>query len=79
MRDHKIGSIELFVRNNQNFFVLIRKYEISYQKYHFNEIKSMMPMQRKLYSCNDISEKLIYLRFGNIEVVTTEPNKYIAV
>lgn len=79
MRDQTIGLIELFIRNNQNFFVLIRKYEVSHQKYHFIEIESKIPMQRKLYSCNDISEKLIYLRFGNIEVVTTEPNKYIVV
>lgn len=79
MRDQTVGAIELFVRNNQNFFVLIRKYEISYQKHHFHEIKLKTPIQQKLYSCDEISEKLIYLLYGNIEVVTTEPNKYTVV
>lgn len=45
MKDQSIGSIKCFVRNNHNFYVLIRKYEISYKKYHFNEIKLKLPMQ----------------------------------
>lgn len=76
MRDKTIGSIELFVKSQQNFYVLIRKYEISYIKHHYNEIKLKLPMHRQLYDLNEISEKLIYLKFKNIEVVTTEPSKY---
>lgn len=76
MKDETIGTIELFVKDGQNIYILLNKFEILHQKYHLNEVKLKKPIQRQLFDCNDINDKLIYLKFGSIEVVTSEPNKY---
>lgn len=76
LKDETIGAIELFVKNGANIYILLQKYEIVHQKYHFNEVKLKTPIQRGLFNFNEIHEKLIYLKFGSIEVVTSEPNKY---
>lgn len=79
MKDESLGAIVLFVRNGQQIYLLLKKYEISHKKYHLNEIQLKKPIQHQLYNCDEICEKLIYLRFGNIEVTTSEPNKYVVV
>lgn len=76
MKDQTIGMIELFVKHLKIVYVLLQKYEITHQKHQLNEVKLKKTIQRQLYCCDDIFEKLIYLKCGNIEVVTREPNKY---
>lgn len=76
MTDQTIGVIELFVKHQENVYVLVKKYEIVHEKFHLNDVEIKLPVERQLYSCDDIDEKLIYLKFGRIEVVTSEPNKF---
>lgn len=76
MKDDTIGIIELFVRNDENVYVLIQPYEISHEKHHLKEVNLKKPIQYQLFHCNEICEKLIYLKYGKREVVTKEPNKY---
>lgn len=64
MKDETIGAIEIFVRNGRKTCVLLKKYEVSNKKYHFNEVKLKTPIEHQLYFCDDIYEKLIYLKYG---------------
>lgn len=76
MKDQTLGMIEIFVKHHKIVYLLLQKYEISYEKHHLNEVKLKKPISRQIYRCDDIYEKLIYLKFGRIEVVSNEPNKY---
>lgn len=74
MNDGAVGAIELFVIDERSCFLLLQKYEIVHQKYHFREVKRTE--QRTLYPWWEIKETMIYLKFGTIEVLTKEPNRY---
>lgn len=43
MRDEAGGAIELFVMNNENRYILLQKFEIIHEKYHFQEVKLISP------------------------------------
>lgn len=79
IKDGTIGMAELFIANRENVYVLLKTYEILHKKYHLYEVKLKQPIKRHIYNCNEICEKLIYLQYGNIEVVTSEPNMYVVV
>lgn len=76
MKDDNIGLIEFFVKHNKIVYLLSLKYEISHRKYHLSEVKLQKPIERQLYRCDDIATKLIYLNYGSIEVVASEPNNF---
>lgn len=76
--DGSIGSIEMFIQLEKPY-VIVKKYEIIKEFHHHKQIKETE--MYGLYSCEEIREKLIYLKYSysnvsSIELVTLEPNKF---
>lgn len=72
--DGTIGAVVFFVIKNSNIYALIKVYETIQKKFHLTEI---MPENRfVIVPFESIKDKLIYLTFGSIEIVTLEPNKF---
>lgn len=72
--DGTIGAVVYFIIKNSDIYALVKVYETIQKKFHLIEIK---PENRfTIVPFENIKHKLIYLTFGSIEVVTSEPNKF---
>lgn len=74
MNDGTIGTAMVYVIKDSKIFVFLNLYTEVKQNYHLKEISAT-----KNYSVlpfDAVKQKLIYLKFYSIEVVTVEPNLY---
>lgn len=74
IENQTIGAAVFFVADGEEFFVVIQEYCRVKQNYHLTEVIQMD--KYCVYPLRFIKEKILYLQFATIEVVTTEPNKY---
>lgn len=74
MKNQTIGAAVFFVKDSEEFFVVIQEYSKVKQNYHQTEVIQID--KYCVYPLHFIKEKILYLQFATIEVVTTEPNKY---
>lgn len=74
MKDGKIGSALFYINTIKEIYVLIRIYEVTKKNYHLWEINAKNNIC--LYPFHSIKEKLLYLTFGSIEIISKEPNKF---
>lgn len=72
--DKTMGKICFFFGSPLEPKILLQSYENQYQNYHWTEIQQTEIF--KIFSCNEIEEKLLYFKAGRIEYVTKEPNVY---
>lgn len=72
--DGTIGAVVFFIIKNSDIFALVKVYEKIQEKFHLIEI--MLANRFIVVPFKSIKHKLIYLSFGSIEIVTTEPNKF---
>lgn len=73
MTDNNIGTALFYVIKNNEVYVLLNVYNIQKRNFHLAEVSRTE--KTVLYPFDAINEKLIYLIFGTIEVVSKEPNK----
>lgn len=71
---NRIGKIEFYFGNNSAPSFLLKLYEITFENFHWNEIQSLNSFE--ICSCNEIEEKLLYLKVESLEYVTKEPHTY---
>lgn len=74
LKNENIASIRFYVVFDSDLYALIDIYEVVSQIDHFTQIKCSQV--KELIKFNDILEKMLYLKFGRNEYVTTLPNKY---
>lgn len=72
--DKTMGKICFFFGSPLEPKILLESYGNQYQNYHWTEIQQTEIF--KIFSCNEIDEKLLYFKAGSIEYVTKEPNVY---
>lgn len=70
----EIGCIHFFFISDSTIYVLIEKYEITEKIDHFLKIRS--EQSKKIIKFENVDEKMLYLKFGINEYVTSIPNKY---
>lgn len=74
MKDGIIGCAVFYPVQNNEIFVLLKVYDIEKENYHLSEVAPNS--QFAVYPIEAIKEKLLYLKFGPIEVVSKDPNFY---
>lgn len=74
MKDGQIGCALFYIDTLNGMQVLLRTYEVQNKRYHLSEISSKNTVC--LYPFDFIKEKLLYLTFGSIEIVSKERNKF---
>lgn len=74
MIDDTIGAVVYYLIKDSNIYALIKVYETIQKKFHLIEV--MPTNQFIIVPFKSIKHKLIYLTFGSIEIVTSEPNKF---
>lgn len=74
MKDNTIGVAVYYVKKQSDIFILLQRYKEVNRYFHLIEVCSTD--NYAVFPLSDIKTKLLYLRFGTIEIVTNEPNKY---
>lgn len=83
LNDGTVGMVTLFVEINSKSYVVVQIYKIDHREnaenHHLREV--VQSEEIKLFDCNDIRRKLIYLKFSyaNIyfkEIICSEPNPF---
>lgn len=74
LRNGAIGSINYFVVVESDLFAMITLYEILGEFAHFKKIKRSS--NQKCLKMNEISTKMLYIKFGPNEFVTVLANNY---
>lgn len=74
LKDGTIGVAQFYVIKNENFFVLLNIYDEVKKNYHLREVRATNNFM--VFPFESIKEKLLFLTFGTIDVITAEPNKY---
>lgn len=77
--DGTIGVVQMFIDITGTPHVVIQEYLIISSSHHIKQVEKTNNL--RLYNCNEIRRKLIYLKFNyaNIsfkEIITSEPNSY---
>lgn len=72
--DGTLGISEFYFKINEDMFVFLNKYEISYTHYHIKEIKKSS--ESIICACSRIKKKLLYLAVSGIEYISEKSNKY---
>lgn len=81
MKDGTFGIIEFFVIDKGIDYLLLRKYEEICSHHHLKQVRRAVSMDYAVAKCDQIKEKLIFLKFeyskvAYIEIMTKEPNFY---
>lgn len=74
LKDDRIGAVKYYSILNQKLHALINFYEVANTCGNFFQINRSG--NQELIKMNDISEKMIYMKFGLREFVTVPPNNY---
>lgn len=72
--DKSIAAIKYYVQFDFVLYAVIEKYEILNHIDHFLQIKSTN--KNDVIRVNNIAQKMLYLKFGLRELVTSIPNKF---
>lgn len=80
MIDGIIGSVEFYIQFEKPYLIL-KCYEVIKNHKHLNQIRKPINEAYRMYACDSIKHKLIYLKFAYsgvsyIEIATLEPNHY---
>lgn len=80
MKDGSIGKAELFLRFEKTY-VLIRIYDVVKVYNHLKLVKPSQTEIHRIFSCDEIRRKLLYLTFtysnvSFVDIVTAEPNPF---
>lgn len=78
LADNSMGSIEFFIQLSKPYAKI---YEVIKTCGHLKQVQSSGTNMHKLFDCDEIIEKLIYLKFtfsnvSFIEIITSEPNPF---
>lgn len=74
MKDGSIGSVYIYMKFNDDVYLVLEQYAVTEKMYHLQKIKPLGTFN--VYSFDDISCKLLYLKFPNAEAIAKEPNYY---
>lgn len=74
LKDNTFGSINFYTVFDYSVFAIMNIYISIGEIDHFTQVKRTE--QQKLIKLIDIADKLLYLKFGFSEYITTLPNKY---
>lgn len=74
MNDGTIGAAMIYVVKDSKIFVFLKLYTELKQNHHLKEISATM--KYSVLPFDAVKQKLIYLKFHTIKVVTNEPNLY---
>lgn len=74
MKDGVVGCSLMYILSNDEIYVMIKEFKITEQFNHLERIESLDKVN--IYSCRDISSKLIYMKFGSFQIISKEPNYY---
>lgn len=72
MLDQSIGCAQFFVKNGENYFVVIELYRIVEKHNHLLRIKATK--EYEIFNYKQIYCKLMYMQFGVFEIVSQQPN-----
>lgn len=70
MHDGTIGIAEFYFKLNGHCHVFLNIYEIDYVHHHLKEVKKSN--FSRIYPCNNIQNKLLYLKVNSIEYVSLQ-------
>lgn len=70
MNDGTIGTAEFYFKSNGHCHVFLNIYEIDYVHHHLKEVKKSN--FSRIYACNNIQNKLLYLKVNSIEYVSQQ-------
>lgn len=74
MKNGTVGAAAFYVMDESSVYVLIQMYNEQQKNYHLTEI---YPTQNySVFPLDSIKEKVLYLKFSTIEVITKEPCMY---
>lgn len=74
MKDGTIGSAIFYIKTMNEMYVLLNIYEMTKKNFHIWEVNGKNKVS--LYPFHFIKEKLLYLTFGSIEIISKEPNSF---
>lgn len=72
MINGEIGSAHIYVEYKNKIYVVLEKYEVIEIVYHLKKVKPSGIY--KVYSFDNIANKILFLNFAHAEVLTKEPN-----
>lgn len=74
LKNGTLGAVQYYIEINSVLYVRIEMYNISDSFDHFQEIERNNVV--KIFKVNEISHKLIYLKFGQRDFVTKLANRF---
>lgn len=74
MNDHTFGVAVFYIKKKERIFVLLNLYVEVNKKFHLTEVVNTDVF--KIFPFDSINKKMLYLMFGNTEVITQPPNYY---
>lgn len=74
MNDATFGVAIYYVIENDEIYVLLNLYRETKNNFHLREVVSAE--EYRILPFDDIKKKMLYLKFGTLEIITEPPNYY---